>query len=166
MSITVRTANAADLPALRRVYRDSSLSNSGDRAALLAQPEFLVFAGDGIEDGRTRVACAAGGRLVGFASTIPATAGETDRELELEDLFVDPPWMRRGVATLLVLDAVARAQRTGFRRITVTGNPHALAFYLAVGFVEVGRQDTTLGQAAPRLHLELDPDLQQNPDPD
>jgi GNAT superfamily N-acetyltransferase len=156
VSVTVRTATAADLPELRRVYRDASLSNSGDRAALLAQPEFLVFAGDGIAAGRTRVACTADGRLVGFASTIASTAGEADRELELEDLFVDPPWMRRGVATLLVRDAVARAQRAGFGRITVTGNPHALAFYLAVGFVEVGRQDTALGEAAPRLHLALD----------
>jgi GNAT superfamily N-acetyltransferase len=156
VSVLVRTAAPADLPELQRIYRAASLSNRGDREALLANPEFLVLAGDGVEAGRTRVACADDGRLLGFASTVAATAGGADGELELEDLFVDPAWMRRGVARLLVQDAVRTARDGGFSRISVTGNPHALAFYLAVGFVEVGRQDTALGAAAPRLQLDLD----------
>jgi GNAT superfamily N-acetyltransferase len=146
----VRAASASDLPELQRIYRAASLSNAGDREALLARPEFLVFAGAGIAPGRTRVAAAPDAGPVGFASTAP---GE-DGDLELEDLFVDPVWMRRGVGRLLVQDAVRQATAAGARAILVTGNQHALAFYLAVGFVQVGQAQTEL-RPAPRLRLDL-----------
>src|SRR5664280_1646357 len=55
-SSMIRTALPADLPQLQRVYRASSLSNAGDAPHLLAHPEFLVFRGDGIAGGRTRLA--------------------------------------------------------------------------------------------------------------
>src|SRR5262249_30679337 len=41
--LAIRTAVAADLPALQQVYRAASLSNAGDAPMLLARPEFLVF---------------------------------------------------------------------------------------------------------------------------
>jgi N-acetylglutamate synthase-like GNAT family acetyltransferase len=55
---------------------------------------------------------------------------------ELEDLFVDPDWMRRGIATKLVLDALANAREQGIARIDMTANGHALAFYKKVGFAQ------------------------------
>ena len=146
----VRTAVAADLPALQQVFKAASLSNPGDAPLLLARPEFLVFRGDGIAEGRTRVATTADGdRLVGFATVSADPRGG----LELEDLFVDPSCRRRGVARQLVFDAVATARAAGHRRLSVTGNPHALSFYRAVGFVEVGQAKTELGGG---LRLELD----------
>ena len=52
---------------------------------------------DGLTEGRTHVA-EENGSVVGFA-----TWAETDNGgMELEDLFVDPKWMRRGIATALV----------------------------------------------------------------
>ena len=85
IEVTIRTALPDDVPELRRVYLQASLSNVDDRDALLSHPEFLVFTGSGVADGKTRVALVAG-RLVGFASI---AADEPD-SLELEDLFVDP----------------------------------------------------------------------------
>jgi GNAT superfamily N-acetyltransferase len=149
----IRTAVAADLATLQQVYRAASLSNPGDAPALLARPEVLVFAGDGIAEGRTRVATTTsedGDRLLGFATV----AVDPDGGLELEDLFVAPGWRRRGVARQLVLDAAATARQAGHRRLSVIGNPHALAFYLAVGFVEVGQAATELGCGS-RMHLDL-----------
>jgi GNAT superfamily N-acetyltransferase len=143
--LLIRVAVAADLAALQQVYRDASLSNAGDAPMLLARPEFLVFAGDGIADGRT-LAALAGGRVVGFATV-------TDGP-ELEDLFVDPGWRRRGVARDLVRRVVSDARESGHRRLWVTGNPHALAFYLAVGFVEVAEVSTELGTGL-RMSLDL-----------
>ena len=64
---------------------------------LLARPEFLVFTGDGIAAGRTLVAVAGpsgNDRVVGFATV----ASGQDDSPELEDLFVDPAWRRRGIA--------------------------------------------------------------------
>jgi putative acetyltransferase len=147
----IRSAVAADLPELRRVFVAASLSNADDAPLLLARPEFLVFAGDGAADGRTRVAVTgpeSGGRLLGFA-TVSLGAGGPD----LEDLFVDPPFHRRGIARRLVLDAVTTVRAAGHRRLSVTGNPHALAFYRALGFVVLGPTDTDLG---PGIRMELD----------
>jgi hypothetical protein len=51
-------------------------------------------------------------------------------------------------------DAASSAGRAGHRTITVTGNPHALAFYLACGFVVIGHAETALG-SGPLLRLDL-----------
>ena len=72
--IEIRPARADDLAAVRRIFRDASLWNEGDRAALLAHPEHLVLAEDGSVEGRMRVAVDAGGAIVGFATLLPVTA--------------------------------------------------------------------------------------------
>jgi GNAT superfamily N-acetyltransferase len=144
----IRTAVAADLPALQQVYRAASLSNADDAPMLLARPEFLTFTGEGIAAGRTLVALG-NGRVVGFATV---AAGQDDGP-ELEDLFVDPGWRRRGIARDLVRQVANTARDIGHRRLWVIGNPHALPFYLAAGFVQV---PTELGTGL-RMSLDLDP---------
>ncbi len=136
--------------ALGDVFRRASMANEGDRADLAAHPEVLVFVGEGIADGRTRVA-EVDGAVIGFITT----AGRPPT-LELDDLFVDPLWMRRGVATRLVRDMVERARAAGVSRIEVSGNQHAAAFYRSAGFVVDGQRPTLFGPA-PHLHLVLPP---------
>ena len=87
----MRDALPSELDALRDVYRRSSLSNQGDRANLLAHPETLVWPDLALRERRTRVAVR-DGELVGFATTL-----EVEYVMELEDLFVDPDWMKCGV---------------------------------------------------------------------
>jgi GNAT superfamily N-acetyltransferase len=72
----------------------------------------------------------------------------------LEDLFVDPDWMRHGIATALVSRIVDVLRARGAERLEVTANPHALGFYRAVGFLDCGVAGTDFG-AAPRMVLEL-----------
>jgi GNAT superfamily N-acetyltransferase len=148
-SASVRGATPDDLAALRDIYRRSSLSNVNDREALLSSPDALEWDGDGVATGRTRVAADAQGRILGFATVVPFDIG-----LELEDLFVDPDVMRRGIATQLVTVLGDEAARAGAPWIEVTANPHAAEFYASVGFVAVGRVQTRFG-AAPRLRLNL-----------
>ena len=138
----IRVAVHADLGALRDLYRRSSLSNAGDRASLLAHPEALEFAGDAVGEGLTRVAVV-DGRIVGFATLLG--------DGELEDLFVDPDWMRRGIGRALVLDAVVLAPAHGLDRIEVTANGEALDFYESVGFVYDGEVETAFGRGS-RMH--------------
>jgi GNAT superfamily N-acetyltransferase len=152
-SVIIRSAVEADLSELQRVFRAAVLSNAGDPPALLAQPQHLVFTGDGIADGRTRVAVVVSdGRdqVMGFATLIQGPDGQPD----LEDLFVDPECRRLGIGRRLVQDAASTARRAGYRTIRVTGNQHALDFYLAVGFVRIGHSETEFGPA-PRLRLDL-----------
>ncbi len=143
--LSTRAATEDDVEALRAVYRRSSLSNQGDRAALLGSPETLEWIGTGIVDGRTLVASDASGWILGFATVVPVEGG-----LELEDLFVDPDAMRLGVATRLVDDVVAAATAAREPWIEVTANPHAAAFYASAGFEWV-RDDQTQFGPAPRL---------------
>jgi len=145
MEWTIRDATIEDRVAINGVFRRSSLSNEGDRALLLAHPEVLELTEAGLATGRTRVAVIHD-RIVGFAQV----TAHPDR-LELDGLFVDPDQMRRGIARDLVLDAAAIARADGSDHIEVTGNGHALGFYVRMGFVAVGVEVTPLGVTAARL---------------
>jgi GNAT superfamily N-acetyltransferase len=83
--------------------------------------------------------------VVAFATFLIADGGA-----ELEDLFVDPEHRRRGIAELLVLDISQRVRGMGFETLEVTANPHAMAFYEYMGFVDCGRVETEF-YAAPRM---------------
>ena len=155
-SLVIRAAEPADMPALSEVYRRSSLSNDGDRPGLLAHPEFLEFSDLAVREGRTRVAVA-GDRVAGFATWLAAAAVDDVVEVvEVEDLFVDPDWMRQGIGTALVLDLIEIARDAGARRAEVTGNQHALAFYQSAGFTVDHEVATLLGSGL-RMHLDLTP---------
>jgi GNAT superfamily N-acetyltransferase len=72
--------------------------------------------------------------------------------MELEDLFVDPDWRRRGIATALVSRIVDVVRARGGQCLEVTANPHAQGFYSAAGFADCGVAETEFG-AAPRKRL-------------
>jgi GNAT superfamily N-acetyltransferase len=144
----IRLGTPADLAPLTDVYRRASLVNAGDRDSLLAHPEHLVLGPDGLAEGRTYV-MEHNGSLVGFATWI-----EANGSIELEDLFVDPGWMRRGIATALVKRIADVLRARGVERLEVTANPHALGFYRAAGFIDCGVAETGFG-TAPRMVLAI-----------
>jgi GNAT superfamily N-acetyltransferase len=144
----IRLGGPADLPAASDVYRSASLSNAGDRDNLLAHPEHLVLGPEGLAEGRTYVA-EEEGSLVGFATWV-----EAGGVFELEDLFVDPGWRRRGIAAALVNRIVQVLRARGVERLEVTANPDAMGFYRAAGFIDCGVADTDFG-AAPRMTLAI-----------
>ena len=144
----IRLGTPADLPAAAGVYRRASLSNAGDRDNLLAHPEFLILGPEGLAEGRTYVA-EEDGSVVGFA-----TWAEAGGSIELEDLFVDPGWRRRGIAAALVSRIVDVLRARGAECLEVTANPHAREFYSAAGFTDCGVAETEFG-AAPRMRLAI-----------
>lgn len=155
------------------MYRASSLANDEDRALLLAHPELLDFGAEPVLEGRVTVAVAtgswgeiggasvagsecvagsdraAGGAVVGFGSW--SAVGPM---LELEDLFVMPAWMHRGVGRQLVEALVTTAGQLGMRGIEVTGHVAAEKFYTAMGFELIGTVAVQFG-TAPRLRRDL-----------
>jgi ribosomal protein S18 acetylase RimI-like enzyme len=130
----VRAATPADVPRLCEVFREASWSNVGDRELLTAHPEFLEWSGDPAREGRTWLA-EVDGLVAGFVSII-----DRGDELEVEDLFVDPAYMRRGVATALI-DALPP------QTLSVDANSHALEFYKSVGFEIEGEAKLEYGSA-------------------
>jgi GNAT superfamily N-acetyltransferase len=108
---------------------------------MLAHPEYLVLGPEGLAEGRTYVA-EEDGSVVGFATW--ARAGGVT---ELEDLFVDPGWRRRGLAAALVSHIVDVLRAQGVRCLEVTANLHAEGFYRAAGFIDCGTAETDFGTA-------------------
>jgi N-acetylglutamate synthase-like GNAT family acetyltransferase len=145
MPMTLRQAVLSDMDMLSGVFRRASLSNEHDRGYLLAHPDVLELASDGVLEGRTTVAVDTSGSIVGFASYLI-----TEDVIELEDLFVDPQWMRRGIGRTLVLAIAGTARELGFDRLEVTANPHATEFYDRTGFV-ADRVVETEFNPAPRM---------------
>jgi N-acetylglutamate synthase-like GNAT family acetyltransferase len=145
MPFLIRNAESTDMDDVQGVFRRASMSNENDRELLQEHPEWLTLSDLGVVEGRTRVAVDENGIITGFATHLIS-----DGVVELEDLFVDPPRMREGIAAALVLDICSRMHQLGFESLEVTANPHAMAFYEHVGFVANQTVDTA-GYPAPRM---------------
>jgi GNAT superfamily N-acetyltransferase len=149
MAIVIRTAVSGDLESIRSIYRLSSLWNEKDREILLEHPELLEFSPVPIDEGRTSVAIESSAGIVAFAST-----QNYDFGLEVEDLFVDPAWMRQGIGRLLMNDVFDNARRLGAKRVEVTANSAARGFYDNLGFA-FSHMTKTQFEPAPRLSVEV-----------
>lgn len=141
----LRDARLTDVPALRSVFLRASMSNEGDRSLLREHPEWLELSDAAVREGRTRVAVDEGRAVVGFAAYFIS-----EGIAELEDLFVDPSHMRRGIGEALVIDISDQVRRMNFEMLEVTANRHAMAFYEYVGF-EPDRLIDTDGYPALRM---------------
>ncbi|WP_226082487.1 GNAT family N-acetyltransferase [Mycetocola spongiae] len=122
------------------------------RAAVEATHAFLTPADIAGYEGRllrdyfpqvTLAVAQRGEQILGFSGT---HAGN------LEMLFIDPAWHGRGVGSALLAEARGR-----FPALTVDvneENPAAVGFYLARGFIRIGRSATDgEGRPFPLLHL-------------
>ena len=138
--LLIRRAAVSEQKQLEDLQRRASLTNPGDRDALLAHPDAIELPVAQIAAGRVFVA-AWKGALVGFAAVEPRADGAS----ELDALFVDPNMRRRGIARSLVAHcaAVARTRESAF--LYVVGNPHAKEFYAACGFSVMGSSETRFG---------------------
>jgi GNAT superfamily N-acetyltransferase len=80
----------------------------------------------------------ADGRAIGWASLIPQ-----DEVGWLEDLWVDPEWIGRGVGSRLFRHAAAAAARRGARRLEWEAEPNAIGFYERMGGAYVRESSVT-----------------------
>ena len=118
--VTIRLAVASEREFLEALQWRASLSNPGDRAALIANPDAIELPDQQIEGGGVFVA-ELGGCLMGWAAILPRDDGDA----ELDALFVEPDGWRRGVGSALVERCAEKARATGASSIHVIGNPHA-----------------------------------------
>jgi GNAT superfamily N-acetyltransferase len=56
----------------------------------------------------------------------------------LDDLFIDPAYMGKGLGSTLFNGAVEHARRLGFISLEIHSDPHAEAFYLHMGAKRIG----------------------------
>lgn len=137
---SIRLAEERERHDLEGLQLRASLNNPGDRAALLANPDAIDLPLAQIVAGQVFVA-ERNGSIVGFASVLDRADGNT----ELDGLFVEPACWRSGVGRALVDRCASYGRQRQAGALHVIGNPHALDFYRAYGFVEVGTYQTRFG---------------------
>lgn len=85
------------------------------------------FSAEGLREKEVYVA-EAHDRVVGWASLIPK--GDV---CWLDDLWIEPEWMRRRIGSRLFGYAAARRKQLGAKRMEWEAEPHALGFYERMG---------------------------------
>jgi N-acetylglutamate synthase-like GNAT family acetyltransferase len=139
-SFLIRRAVVSEQKALEALQLRASLTNAGDRDALLAHPDAIELPAQQIADGNVFVS-ERNGEIVGFAALL----ARQDGQVELDALFVDPSIRRCGVGRSLVEHCVQIVCAQGSSALCVVGNPHAYDFYSACGFNVVGKTETRFG---------------------
>ena len=139
-NLLIRRANISEKKELEDLQLRASLTNAGDRDALLAHPDAIEVPLEQITAGSVFVA-EWKGTIVGFAAVIPRADGES----ELDALFVDPNVRRRGIGRQLIEHCAVIARTRESIALNVVGNPHAQDFYMACGFNMVGATKTRFG---------------------
>ncbi|HVQ15453.1 MAG TPA: GNAT family N-acetyltransferase [Vicinamibacterales bacterium] len=139
-AVVIRLALGAERSSLEALQWRASLANAGDRDALVANPDAIVLPIEQITDGHVFVA-ERDDAIVGFAAVLPRADGNA----ELDALFVDPDFWKKGVGRLLVEHCAGVARGRASRVLHVVGNPHAEGFYVACGFRTTGAIETRFG---------------------
>jgi GNAT superfamily N-acetyltransferase len=150
--VRIRRALPEEAGALTELIMRSKAHWGYDAAFLEACRPGLTMRRESIE--RDHVVCAeVGGDLAGVAHV----ATQDDGEAYLDDLFVEPAYMGRGVGKLLWGHAVAWAAATGATAMVFGADPNARPFYEHLGAVVVGEIASTIisGRTTPRMRYDL-----------
>ena len=85
----------------------------------------------------------AGGVVIGFCTFLPLSKTIA----EIDAVFVDPDFWRRGLGQQLVSAGAQIAVQAGVMRLDVVSGRYALPFYEALGFARAGLEATRFGPA-------------------
>jgi N-acetylglutamate synthase-like GNAT family acetyltransferase len=142
----VRAAVAEDYERLRELTIESKAHWGYDRALVRRWGEGLEFGSD-----RERWVAEDDGRIVAWAALALPRGGVA----VLDDLWVDPAWMRHGLGTRLFAVAARRARELGAFRLEWEADPNAVPFYKRVGGRVLRDSVTEWDRVVPWMGLEL-----------
>jgi|FEC22Drversion2_1045045.scaffolds.fasta_scaffold00738_25 GNAT superfamily N-acetyltransferase len=129
----IRPALPDESPALHALAVRSKAHWGYDAAFMARAAPALALRPDQFAAGRVLVAEGAGG-LVGVAAVLPP---DGEGVAEIDQLFVDPPAMGRGIGRALLLAALDLARAEGARAVRLLSDPQARPFYERHGFRHV-----------------------------
>jgi GNAT superfamily N-acetyltransferase len=150
MEPTVRRAAAGD----ERRLREITIASKGHWGY---DPERVRAWVDGL-DLPSRIASSrelhvaeADGDVVSWAELLPPADGVC----VLDHLWVDPPWIGRGIGTRLLEVAAERARGLGATLLKIESEPNAVGFYTVLGARHVRDETSSWGRPLPVLELAL-----------
>jgi GNAT superfamily N-acetyltransferase len=148
--VRIRPAEPQDADRLREIFTAAKGSWGYDAglvreaaAALDLSPEALLA--------REVYVAEVDGQAVGFVSLVPGSEAWL-----LDDLWVDPAWMGRGIGRLLFTHASDRAREAGAHRLEWESDPNAVGFYEKMGGEYVRASEPTIwGRVVPIMGVDL-----------
>jgi GNAT superfamily N-acetyltransferase len=150
VGIDVRPARAEEGERLREIAR-ASKSHWGYDSELVGR---WLAGGDYSAEGLARMevfVAEADGRAVAWAALEPK--GDI---MWLADMWVDPPWIGRGVGTLLFNHAVDLARELGGKTMEWEAEPNAVGFYERMGGRHLrASEPTEFGRVVPVMGMDL-----------
>ena len=78
------------------------------------------------------------------------TLREKDGSAWLEDLWVSPEWIGKGVGKSLFLHAVEQCRQRGYQSLQLEADPHAAGFYENMGMYRIGERHSEV-EGRPRI---------------
>jgi N-acetylglutamate synthase-like GNAT family acetyltransferase len=139
--LSIRPAVASEQKTLEALQWRAALSNPGDREAMLANPDAIELPIEQLVAGQVFV-LEQDGEIAGFSVILP----REDGQIELDGLFVEPKFWRRGLGRMMVDHCAAVSRVLGSSTLHVIGNLHSKEFYVACGFKAYGVAKTRFGE--------------------
>jgi len=147
--VTVRNAQPEEAPDLSALAMRAKAHWGYSAETLERLRTELAIRSDDVRARPTFVAVL-GSRVAGFCSLHPSPAA-----WELDNLWVEPEFMQRGIGRSLVMHAVEAARCAGAKEIVIDSDPHAEAFYLSCGAVRRGEVAAPIPGEAERIRPQL-----------
>jgi diamine N-acetyltransferase len=160
--VAIRPALPADAPLLARL--GASMLAEAHRSAFKAKG-LTTDMGDSLNVPRVAaelidpahifLIAEIGGQPGGFiklSATLPPASVQTPSPIELAQLYLEPRWMRRGIGSRLMINALAQAAYQGYATCWLSvweGNRRAIKFFLNWGFRPVTRESVQGGRSVP-----------------
>jgi N-acetylglutamate synthase-like GNAT family acetyltransferase len=144
--VSVRPAGWADHDRLRELTFESKAHWGYDRDFVRSWAEKLTF-----ESECERWVAELDDEIVAWAALVPPDEGVA----VLDDLWVDPAWMGRGVGTRLFALAVDRARELGAERLEWGAEPNSTGFYEKLGGRKLRDHVSEWGRSTPWMGLDL-----------
>ena len=135
----IRKARPNEAGAVSRLVRRSKAYWGYDADFMERCNEELTISAEDISDHAAYVVEDCGGNVVGFTRMVPLEL----REAEIDYLFVEPAAIGKGHGRMMVEHVLQIARTQGINTVKIVGDPHAEAFYLAIGARRVGETSST-----------------------
>jgi L-amino acid N-acyltransferase YncA len=142
-NVTLRPADAGDIPAITRIYADAVALGTAsfeleppDEAEMTRRQQALLT------NGYPYLVAALSGAIAGYAYAGPYRARPAYKWTVENSIYVAPQFHRRGIGLLLLKRLIAETQQRGFRQmIAVIGDSAqtpSIALHAAAGFDMIG----------------------------
>lgn len=143
MSLTIRDAADADLPAILAIHNDAVLHGT---ALWTIEPSDLAGRRAVLADRRARgfpfLVCTIEGAVAGYGSFGEFRPHDGYVRTVEHSIYVDPEFRRRGIATALLLRLIEAARGLG-KHVMIgaitADNDASIALHARHGFIETGR---------------------------